>query len=77
MKSCAVSRHLRKDADFNIEDKIMVRYVASERLNKAIKQFADYIQTETLSNTLEADEPNDGSSIPKTSLSMAKPCRWV
>jgi isoleucyl-tRNA synthetase len=51
---------LRKDADFQIDDKIAVRYVASERLAKAIAQFGDYIQAETLSKTLEAGEPNDG-----------------
>ena len=51
---------LRKDADFNIEDKIQVRYIASERLNKAIQQFNDYIQTETLSTSLESAVPNDG-----------------
>ncbi len=51
---------LRKDADFQIDDKIAVRYVASERLAKAIAQFGDYIQAETLSKMLEAGEPNDG-----------------
>jgi isoleucyl-tRNA synthetase len=51
---------LRKDADFNIEDTIQVKYVASERLNKAIAQFADYIRHETLSTSLESAEPNDG-----------------
>jgi len=51
---------LRKDADFNIEDTIQVKYVASDRLGKAITQFADYIRAETLSKSLEAAEPNDG-----------------
>ncbi len=51
---------LRKDADFNIADKIVVRYRASERLAAAIAQYADYIRAETLSESLEAAEPNDG-----------------
>ena len=51
---------LRKDADFNIEDNITVKYVASERLGRAIMQFGDYIRTETLSQSLETGEPNDG-----------------
>jgi isoleucyl-tRNA synthetase len=51
---------LRKEADFNIDDKIVVRYVASERLTKAIDSFADYIRTETLSDKLEAKKPTDG-----------------
>ncbi len=51
---------LRKEADFNIDDKIVVRYVASERLTKAIDSFAEYIRTETLSDKLEAEKPSDG-----------------
>jgi len=51
---------MRKDADFNIDDNIAIRYVASERLGKAISQFADYIRTETLGTSLESQEPNDG-----------------
>ncbi len=51
---------LRKEADFNIDDKIVVRYVASERLTKAIDAFAEYIRTETLSDKLEAKQPSDG-----------------
>ncbi len=51
---------LRKEADFNIDDKIVVRYVASERLTKAIDSFAEYIRTETLSDKLEAQKPSDG-----------------
>lgn len=51
---------MRKDADFNIDDNIAIRYVASERLGKAISQFADYIRTETLGTSLESQAPNDG-----------------
>ena len=51
---------LRKEADFNIDDKIVVRYVASERLAKAIESFAEYIGTETLSESLEAVQPAEG-----------------
>jgi isoleucyl-tRNA synthetase len=49
---------MRKDADFNIDDTIAIRYVASERLAIAIKQFADYIRSETLSEKLEAKNPS-------------------
>ncbi len=48
---------MRKDADFNIDDTINIRYVASERLAKAIKQFADYVRNETLGEKLEAKAP--------------------
>ncbi len=51
---------LRKDADFNIADTIHIRYTASDRLNQAITRFSDYIQAETLGQTMEAGEANDG-----------------
>lgn len=51
---------LRKDADFNIADKIITTYTASERLARAITEFADYIQAETLSDQLQVGEPKDG-----------------
>ena len=49
---------LRKEADFNIEDRINLRYQAGERLTKAITRFADYIRTQTLAETLEQGESN-------------------
>ncbi|HLV36303.1 MAG TPA: DUF5915 domain-containing protein, partial [Spirillospora sp.] len=43
---------MRRDADFNISDRIITRYRASEKLAQAIEQFADYIRAETLSEAL-------------------------
>lgn len=51
---------MRKDADFNIDDTITVTYVASERLAKAIEQYADYIKAETLSQSWQSGEPSNG-----------------
>jgi isoleucyl-tRNA synthetase len=51
---------MRKDADFNIDDKIAITYKASGKLGKAIEQFAEYIRAETLSTALEAGEPANG-----------------
>jgi isoleucyl-tRNA synthetase len=53
-------QQMRKDADFNISDHIALKYQASGKLAEAITQFADYISGDTLSDTLEAAEPNDG-----------------
>jgi len=50
---------MRKDADFNISDQIDIRYVASERLGKAIKKHSDYIKTETLAKSMRAGEPKE------------------
>lgn len=51
---------LRKDADFDIADRIEVVYQASERFEKAITAFASYICDETLADRLEQGEANDG-----------------
>jgi isoleucyl-tRNA synthetase len=51
---------MRKDADFNIADHITVRYAASEKIGKAIQQFAEYIRGETLATTLETGDADDG-----------------
>ena len=53
-------QRMRQDADFNVSDHITMKYVASERLTQAIQQFAEYIGGETLSDTLDMGEPNDG-----------------
>jgi isoleucyl-tRNA synthetase len=49
---------MRKDADYNVDDTITIRYVASERLGKAIVKFGSYIQDETLGVALEAVAPS-------------------
>ena len=51
---------LRKEADFELNDRITLKYQASAKLEQAIQQFAEYISGETLSATLEAGEPSDG-----------------
>lgn len=51
---------MRRDAEFNINDTISITYTASERLSAAIEQFADYIQAETLGETLVQGVPGDG-----------------
>lgn len=50
---------LRRDADFNIDDTITVRYQASERLGSAIVEFDDYIRTETLARAIEVGDASD------------------
>jgi isoleucyl-tRNA synthetase len=51
---------MRKDADFDIADNITLRYKASDKLTKAIQQFADYIRNETLTVTMEQADPENG-----------------
>ncbi len=51
----------RKDADFNIEDRITTWYVASEELAEVFTAWSDYIQAETLTTKLIAGDPPDGA----------------
>lgn len=44
-------QNLRKTADFNVEDKIVAVYTASEKLALAIERFNDYISAETLAES--------------------------
>ncbi|MEM9667120.1 MAG: isoleucine--tRNA ligase, partial [Bacteroidota bacterium] len=49
---------LRKEADFDVTDRIIVEYAASERLGHALTRYADTIRNETLALELgEADQP--------------------
>ena len=51
---------LRRDADYNIADRIVIAYHASERLARAIEQFADVICGETLAVELKATPSPSG-----------------
>jgi isoleucyl-tRNA synthetase len=51
---------VRRDADFNIDDRIILRYeTSSEELTQAIEQFVDYIRHETLCDSLEVGLADD------------------
>ncbi len=45
---------MRKEAGFNIEDRILVYYQAQGELEQVFKTWADYIQSETLANALNS-----------------------
>lgn len=50
----------RKNAEFDISDRITVVYDVSESFAKAVAQFADYIKAETLADSLESGAADDG-----------------
>jgi isoleucyl-tRNA synthetase len=54
---------LRKDADFDIDDKIEIVYQAEGELAQAAQEFADYIKTETLALRIEAMNGADGYTV--------------
>jgi isoleucyl-tRNA synthetase len=51
---------LRKDADFDIADRIHLYYSASEGLTKAIQAFKDYIKEETLAKEITSGVNPEG-----------------
>lgn len=53
---------LRKEADFDIDDHIMVYYMGSQEIEEVFKDEADYIMEETLSDELiNAASPNNAT----------------
>lgn len=50
---------LRKEADFDISDRITITYQASDGLRAAIRTFNEYIRRETLADTLAEGAPLD------------------
>ena len=70
-------QNLRKDSDFELTDKIHVRFQKNDNLELAIKANKDYIKTETLTDKLEIlENVNDGIDIEfddvNTKLSIEK-----
>ena len=51
---------MRKDAGFNIDDRITTYYIASGELAEVMADWADYIRAETLTTTLLAGQPPAG-----------------
>jgi isoleucyl-tRNA synthetase len=61
-----IVRHIqtqRKNANFNIEDRIKTWYVASAELADVFASWGEYIQSETLTTELIAGEPPAGASV--------------
>jgi isoleucyl-tRNA synthetase len=50
---------LRKTADFDIADRIRIKFIATPKLSEAVKLFSSYIQGETLAVDLNEDNPGN------------------
>jgi isoleucyl-tRNA synthetase len=55
----------RKNADFNIEDRIEIWYLASDDVHKVFTDWNEYIQSETLATELIAGEPPANAFVEK------------
>ncbi|MFN2199368.1 MAG: isoleucine--tRNA ligase [Anaerolineales bacterium] len=54
-------QEMRKNADFNIEDRITTYYQAEGELRAVLQDWGEYIQSETLSTTLVDARPPEGA----------------
>ena len=53
----------RKEADFNIEDRITTWYQAEAELAEIFEQWGEYIKDETLTTELIAGDPSEGAYV--------------
>ena len=56
-------QNLRKSSGLNVTDRIRVQVESLPGVDEAIKQFGDYIQSETLADTLATGEVTSGSAV--------------
>ena len=57
---------MRKDAGFNIEDRITTFYQASGEMAQVLQTWSEYIKAETLSTELLAGEGDEGAYRKRT-----------
>ena len=48
-------QNLRKEAGFEVTDRIVINHQAPEKINNAIRKLSDYIKTETLATRIQKD----------------------
>ena len=53
-------QNMRKDADFDVVDKIKIYHKSDEKLTNYINKFSDYISNETLADELASGESDNG-----------------
>jgi isoleucyl-tRNA synthetase len=49
----------RKEKDFEIMDRIEIKYWANEQIQQVFRDFSDYIKSETLTDKIEICEKTD------------------
>jgi len=56
-------QHLRKEAGFEVTDRIRIRYAAGKVLGDALAAHAEYVRNETLAVGLDAHQADGGSEL--------------
>ncbi len=54
-------QNMRKDQELDVMDRIQIHYQTSNKLQTALEQFSDFIQTETLADEVNALPPTQGT----------------
>jgi isoleucyl-tRNA synthetase len=62
-------QNLRKEAGFNLDDRIVMTYEAGDELAEAVEMWRDFIQAETLSVELRAGPPDEGATVGEDKVS--------
>jgi isoleucyl-tRNA synthetase len=65
-------QNLRKESGFNVDERIIIRYEATEKLALAISAYADYIKQETLTDNLTSVQSDCSFVIVKIGCEEAK-----
>ncbi len=56
-------QNIRKQSDFDVTDRIMVRMTGHQLVEDAISSFGDYIKTEVLADVISVDDNIDGEDV--------------
>jgi len=65
-------QNLRKESGFNVDDRIVIQYEATQKLKSAIVAFTDYITQETLADQLSTPKVDDSSITVKIGSEESK-----
>jgi isoleucyl-tRNA synthetase len=63
------AQNLRKEAGFNLDDRIVMTYEAGGELAEAVEMWRDFIKAETLSVELRAGPPDEGATVGEDQVS--------
>ncbi len=61
-------QNLRKDSGFDVTDKIIVKIEPNEQTDEAVRDYADYIASQTLAKSVSVEAGLDGTNAQKVEL---------
>ena len=61
-------QNLRKDSGFDVTDKIIVKIESNEQTDEAVRDYADYIASQTLAKSVSVEAGLDETNAQKVEL---------